>query len=658
LAQNYDVQLQTLLNGNVVPQVGVWVQLVNNDTGTAYVSTGITSGTGKATFSPKPPGDTYVVNISTVSSSGPWVAFGVSNWAVPVIQGENVAMQSITSLVSGPYAPNPVTGTSQINGFLWAPPPTGTDQSAALQALINQLNSAANNALPSLGGTLYLQPGIYFAENLIIPTGVTLAGAGIESTTLTLNPSATTTHALLSTKNFDALTGTNPTSGADQGPWNFGIRDITLEGNKANNASNTAVGLVRIYGYGYLLHNVRLRNSNTIGLFAQWSNTPTQPALGDAMEAQWVNLKVHDCVGDGVNYQGPHDSAWTNGIVYNNGAIGINCNGNGNGLLMCNVHSWGQTHTYAAFLGASGCGMVTCVLEGASVAQLAINATDCWYMGGQIFAALAAVPVGIVIGPTAPAAGYNIHTKVINCTTAAIKYTSDSGLGSIRVIVYAASGPAESGASSSSTFKEIIVSGGATGGTMVVPSGMTVANDFVMANGKGFTSANATDTFLFKPGGAVAFQIESMATAVNFVSTRAASTGNAVNLGTLDSGDASSNLTIDTKGSTSSLFIRPGSLSALQITGVATAVNGFQLLNAVTLSGPTLKAIGSDTDISINLTPKGAGVVNLNYATVALGGGAAPTVGTIGGSGPATAAQNSWLKLQIAGTTSYVPVWR
>lgn len=43
---------------------------------------------------------------------------------------------------------------------------------------------------------------------------------------------------------------------------------------------------------------------------------------------------------------------------------------------------------------------------------------------------------------------------------------------------------------------------------------------------------------------------------------------------------------------------------------------------------------------------------------IALGGGAAPTVGTIGGSGPATAAQNSWLSVAIGGVTSFLPVWR
>jgi len=44
---------------------------------------------------------------------------------------------------------------------------------------------------------------------------------------------------------------------------------------------------------------------------------------------------------------------------------------------------------------------------------------------------------------------------------------------------------------------------------------------------------------------------------------------------------------------------------------------------------------------------------------VALGGGVAPTLGTIGGSGPAVAAQNTWIRfLDSNGAPFYLPVWK
>jgi hypothetical protein len=42
---------------------------------------------------------------------------------------------------------------------------------------------------------------------------------------------------------------------------------------------------------------------------------------------------------------------------------------------------------------------------------------------------------------------------------------------------------------------------------------------------------------------------------------------------------------------------------------------------------------------------------------IALGGGAAPTLGTIGGSGPTAAGQAQWLRVSIGGTAHYIPAW-
>lgn len=60
-----------------------------------------------------------------------------------------------------------------------------------------------------------------------------------------------------------------------------------------------------------------------------------------------------------------------------------------------------------------------------------------------------------------------------------------------------------------------------------------------------------------------------------------------------------------------------------------------------------LVALSSSTDL------------RFNKALVAMGGGAAPTFGTIGGSGPAAAGQNSWLRLvDSTGAAFWVPVWK
>ena len=74
---------------------------------------------------------------------------------------------------------------------------------------------------------------------------------------------------------------------------------------------------------------------------------------------------------------------------------------------------------------------------------------------------------------------------------------------------------------------------------------------------------------------------------------------------------------------------------------------------------PGISAFGVDDDIDVNVQPKGTGLARLNYTAVALGGGAAATLGTIGGSGPGTAGQAYWLPVRIGGSTGrfFLALW-
>jgi len=54
----------------------------------------------------------------------------------------------------------------------------------------------------------------------------------------------------------------------------------------------------------------------------------------------------------------------------------------------------------------------------------------------------------------------------------------------------------------------------------------------------------------------------------------------------------------------------------LKVTATASAVNELTLANAVATAGPTLSATGDDTNIDINITPKGTGEVNLSKVDI------------------------------------------
>lgn len=61
---------------------------------------------------------------------------------------------------------------------------------------------------------------------------------------------------------------------------------------------------------------------------------------------------------------------------------------------------------------------------------------------------------------------------------------------------------------------------------------------------------------------------------------------------------------------------------------------------------------------NVALSPQGRDV-RYGVPLVALGGGVPPTLGTIGGSGPATAGQNGWLRMvDSTGAAFWIPVWK
>lgn len=289
-----------------------------------------------------------------------------------------------------------------------------TDDSAAIQAAINACNAAG-------GGTVYWPPGTYVFSNVTFYRKIRYLGSGIENTILQLRTGSGTGVSLFQSNNFASLTGSNGTGGE----FNFSFEQMTLDGNKANVAST--VPLFRMYGYGFELRSMRIRNANNEGLYSEWSTSLPTPGI-DSMMAFLQNIKVHDCGSHGVHWNGPHDSQWALGEVFLNAARGIFIDTNGSGLILIGVHSWGLTQTYAGYFGTSACGALGCTFEGASTAQLGLDGNDCWTSGGFVYGAGATTPKGIVLGVTGSRQDLSIvGTKINNCTSGALDLTNDAG---------------------------------------------------------------------------------------------------------------------------------------------------------------------------------------------------------------------------------------
>lgn len=114
-------------------------------------------------------------------------------------------------------------------------------------------------------------------------------------------------------------------------------------------------------------------------------------------------------------------------------------------------------------------------------------------------------------------------------------------------------------------------------------------------------------------------------------------------------------LTLDLGSSpmTLSLGINPAPMLLRMANGSSGAI---QFRNAANSAWLAMLTCSTGNDLQLG---DGTNDVQFMLPLVALGGGAAPTLGTIGGTGPAAAGQNTWARfLDSAGAAYFVPVWK
>jgi len=99
--------------------------------------------------------------------------------------------------------------------------------------------------------------------------------------------------------------------------------------------------------------------------------------------------------------------------------------------------------------------------------------------------------------------------------------------------------------------------------------------------------------------------------AVNWIGVSGAPTGNPPAIGAVGI-DANIGLTLTCVGTTSQILFAPANISVLGLfTPSTSCVNSFQMFNAVTGLPPTIAAQGADTNVAMQLSPKGTAVVSV-----------------------------------------------
>jgi|GEM_PF-2904803 len=182
-----------------------------------------------------------------------------------------------------------------------------TNNTTAIQAAINA-------ALAAGGGVVYFPPGTYLTNTLTMVRNVTLMGAGQKATFIKLRNGQNTN--LIETQDANTLlsTGLTPAGARSAGAGNWMIRDLTLDGNRAN---NTTGHVLAFWGYRVRLQDVTIREAAEYGIDSGWADfwdTGVEPVF-PSMESSFFNVLIDTCGKHGWRSAGPHDFSSYNVII-------------------------------------------------------------------------------------------------------------------------------------------------------------------------------------------------------------------------------------------------------------------------------------------------------------------------------------------------------
>lgn len=250
-----------------------------------------------------------------------------------------------------------------------------TDDTAAIVAALA--------ALPGGKGIIYFPTGTYLTDSITLNSNQWIVGTGYGTSTLLLKPNAS--GALVQSSNFSSLTGTDTTNT----PSGLGIRNITLDGNKANQ-STPHHGLA-VYANGCLFDTLVIQNCKGWGIWTEWGTAT--PAGAPMIESYFTNFRILACDDGAIKDLGPHDAQFINGVLTKNctGAAGqvvidIPTDGKANGTIFSHLHIWGGTYDYGIRVASSGVRILDSQVEGGLVAQMKISASIVEVLGCKLFA--------------------------------------------------------------------------------------------------------------------------------------------------------------------------------------------------------------------------------------------------------------------------------
>jgi hypothetical protein len=237
-----------------------------------------------------------------------------------------------------------------------------TNNTTAIQ---NAINAAAAG-----GGTVVVPAGAFMTDQLTLPDSVNLRGISRKLSTLVLK-SGTTNGNLIVSAGFGTGDAATSTDDSWAGTSYLNISDLSFDGNQVNQSTHSGqsdyrnqFAVIKLYTWHMEFHDVEIRNALENGLYtehaANWDTTFNEYQFGESV---YENLFVKNFGGAGWCNRGPHDSRGASVYLssYNAGGTdayaGYVQQGNGNygssGMILHNLHAWGQFSTNAVYVSGS-----------------------------------------------------------------------------------------------------------------------------------------------------------------------------------------------------------------------------------------------------------------------------------------------------------------
>ena len=410
----------------------------------------------------------------------------------PEPQDPNVSRRRFLTHAGVALGAVPIIGLTRVEDAFATPPPTvydvtsygaqgdGTaDDSNAIQAAIDAANSRG-------GGTIVFPAGTFrITRALTLYSKIVFRGAGARATVIKKS-SGGGQYPILKSPGYD------PPSGEPTPIHSFSLQNISLDGNRAGGPLGNGL---QVYAHGFTLMNVSISACAGRGIWCEFHGVSVDTL---PLEAMLVNVHVYECTAGGIYWNGPIDSKWVHVVAYlcgppgiENGSTtkGVHVGPQGNGLRVSNSHVWGLNHAYAWYIECEGVGLVSCMGEGAEIAQVMLGHLG-QVIGGQYFALRADhQTVGIQIGHLdLPAPAFAVvQTTIIHCELGALKFVNDGGLGRYQVSVYQTAGRAVVVAPGSQMRQnnrlDIQLSGGAAYGDLGSLKPLTFQEDVLAVRG-------------------------------------------------------------------------------------------------------------------------------------------------------------------------------